>query len=151
VMVAAGLRPADSRGRLSPHRTFLLSFLSTSFLVHLQEFHTYWRAYIKHVACGSQPASLAVDTKNYDAVRLLILCEQKCACGVDLEAARDFALSRSVVNLRQGALEASNVQPVIEISHMIEVMRAYEATANLSKSQEDMMRQAIERLGQTPN
>lgn len=55
------------------------------------------------------------------------------------------------VNIRQGALESSNVQPVIEISKMIEVMRAYEATANLSKSQEDMMRQAIERLGQTPN
>jgi flagellar basal-body rod protein FlgF len=48
-------------------------------------------------------------------------------------------------------LESSNVQPVIEISHMIEVMRAYEATANLSKSQEDMMRQAIEKLGQMPS
>jgi flagellar basal-body rod protein FlgF len=56
-----------------------------------------------------------------------------------------------VVNLRQGALEASNVQPVIEISKMLEVQRAYEATANLSKSQEDMMRQAIDRLGQVPN
>jgi flagellar basal-body rod protein FlgF len=55
------------------------------------------------------------------------------------------------VSVRQGALEASNVQPVIEISHMIEVMRAYEATANLSKSQEDMMRQAIEKLGQMPS
>jgi flagellar basal-body rod protein FlgF len=40
---------------------------------------------------------------------------------------------------------------VIEISNMIEVMRAYEATATLSKSQEDMMRQAVERLGQVPN
>jgi flagellar basal-body rod protein FlgF len=48
-------------------------------------------------------------------------------------------------------LEASNVQPVIEISKMLEVQRAYEATANLSKSQEDMMRQAVERLGQVPN
>jgi flagellar basal-body rod protein FlgF len=56
-----------------------------------------------------------------------------------------------VVNIRQGALEASNVQPVIEISKMLEVQRAYEATANLSKSQEDMMRQAIDRLGQVPN
>jgi flagellar basal-body rod protein FlgF len=55
------------------------------------------------------------------------------------------------VNVRQGALEASNVQPVIEISHMIEVMRAYEATATLSKSQEDMMRQAISQLGQMPS
>jgi flagellar basal-body rod protein FlgF len=56
-----------------------------------------------------------------------------------------------VVNLRQGALESSNVQPVIEISKMMEVMRAYETTANLSKSQEDMLRQAIDRLGQVPN
>src|SRR5258708_1670298 len=55
------------------------------------------------------------------------------------------------INIRQGALEASNVQPVIEISHMIEVMRAYEATASLSKSQEDMMRQAINQLGQMPS
>jgi flagellar basal-body rod protein FlgF len=57
----------------------------------------------------------------------------------------------ATVNLRQGALEASNVQPVIEISKMLEVQRAYEATANLSKSEEDMMRQAIDRLGQVPN
>ena len=57
----------------------------------------------------------------------------------------------ATVNIRQGALEASNVQPVIEISKMLEVQRAYEATANLSKSEEDMMRQAIDRLGQVPN
>jgi flagellar basal-body rod protein FlgF len=56
-----------------------------------------------------------------------------------------------VVNIRQGALEASNVQPVIEISHMIEVMRSYEATASLTKSQEDMMRQAINELGKMPS
>ena len=53
--------------------------------------------------------------------------------------------------IRQGALEASNVQPVLEISHMIEVMRAYQATATLSQSQEDMTRQAITQLGQIPN
>ncbi|MBI1328810.1 MAG: flagellar basal-body rod protein FlgF [Alphaproteobacteria bacterium] len=49
--------------------------------------------------------------------------------------------------IRQGMLETSNVEPVIEISHMIEVMRAYQATANLTQSQEDMMRQAIDKLG----
>jgi flagellar basal-body rod protein FlgF len=53
--------------------------------------------------------------------------------------------------ISQGALEASNVQPVLEISHMIEVMRAYQATATLSQSQEDMTRQAITQLGQIPN
>ena len=48
-------------------------------------------------------------------------------------------------------LESSNVQPVIEISNMIEVMRAYQATASLSQSQEDLMRQAIDKLGAMPN
>jgi len=51
----------------------------------------------------------------------------------------------------QGALESSNVQPVLEISKMIEVMRAYEATATLSKSQDDMTRDAITKLGTMPN
>jgi flagellar basal-body rod protein FlgF len=61
------------------------------------------------------------------------------------------AAATATGQIRQGALESSNVQPVIEISHMIEVMRAYEATATLSKSQEDMMRQAIDKLGTVPN
>ncbi|HEX2592318.1 MAG TPA: flagellar basal-body rod protein FlgF [Rhizomicrobium sp.] len=53
--------------------------------------------------------------------------------------------------LTQGMIETSNVQPVVEISHMIEVMRAYQATSNLSQSHEDLMRRAIDRLGATPN
>ena len=71
--------------------------------------------------------------------------------GSNLYSTSQTPTASAAVNVRQGALEASNVQPVIEISKMIEVMRAYEATANLSKSQEDMMRQAVERLGQVPN
>ena len=52
--------------------------------------------------------------------------------------------------LQSGMLEASNVQPVIEISHMIEVMRAYQATASLTQTQEDLMREAIDKLGAAP-
>jgi len=52
--------------------------------------------------------------------------------------------------IQQGALEGSNVQPVVEISKMIEVMRAYEATATLSKAQQDLSRQAIAKLGAMP-
>ena len=52
--------------------------------------------------------------------------------------------------LTQGVVEGSNVQPVVEISHMIEVMRAYQATATLTKSQEDLMRSAVDKLGQMP-
>ncbi len=51
-------------------------------------------------------------------------------------------------NIKQGALESSNVEPVVEISHMLEVTRAYEMTANLTQSQQDLMRQAIDKLGQ---
>ena len=49
--------------------------------------------------------------------------------------------------LVQGMMEASNVEPVVEIAHMIEVMRAYQATANLSQGLEDLVRQAIDKLG----
>jgi len=54
-------------------------------------------------------------------------------------------------SIHQGMLETSNVQPVIEISHMIEIMRAYQATANLTQSQEDLMRNAIDKLSEAPN
>jgi flagellar basal-body rod protein FlgF len=53
--------------------------------------------------------------------------------------------------IMQGTLETSNVEPVIEISRMIEIMRAYQATATLAQSQNDLKRQAIEKLGSTPN
>jgi flagellar basal-body rod protein FlgF len=51
------------------------------------------------------------------------------------------------VSLAQGMLESSNVQPVVEISRMIEVMRSYEATSSLEKGASDMKRQAIQKLG----
>jgi flagellar basal-body rod protein FlgF len=71
--------------------------------------------------------------------------------GANLYETSQAATTPDKINIRQGMLESSNVQPVIEISHMIEVMRAYEATATLSKSQEDLMRSAIDKLGSTPN
>jgi flagellar basal-body rod protein FlgF len=42
------------------------------------------------------------------------------------------------------------VQPVIEISKMIDVMRAYQATASLTESHEQLLREAIDKLGATP-
>ena len=92
---------------------------------------------------GNQLAKLkVVDFANVDA-----LTKE----GGSLYSTGQTPVAPATVTLRQGALESSNVQPVIEISHMVEVMRAYEATATLSKSQEDLMRQAIDKLGQMPN
>lgn len=53
-------------------------------------------------------------------------------------------------HIEQGMIETSNVQPVVEMSHMLEVMRNYQATATLTQSQEDLMRQAIDKLGSVP-
>ena len=51
------------------------------------------------------------------------------------------------VKLRQGHLEGSNVTPVLEITRMVEVSRAYEQTAKMMDSEADLSRRAVERLG----
>jgi len=48
-------------------------------------------------------------------------------------------------------LEESHVRPVVEISRMVELMRSYQAVATMNKSQEDLMRQAIDKLGAAPS
>ena len=60
-------------------------------------------------------------------------------------------VSADQFQLHSGMIETSNVEPVVEISHMIEVMRAYQATATLTQTQEDLMRQAIDKLGSMPS
>jgi flagellar basal-body rod protein FlgF len=49
--------------------------------------------------------------------------------------------------IKQGMLEMSNVQPVIEISNMIDVTRAYQLTASLAQSADQLKREAIQKLG----
>ena len=67
--------------------------------------------------------------------------------GASLYATGQNPTAASNTKIVQGMLESSNVEPVIEISHMIEVMRAYQATATLTQSQDDLKRQAIDKLG----
>lgn len=47
----------------------------------------------------------------------------------------------------QGMLEQSNVQPIVEMTQMIEVMRAYQNSTELTQAGEDMERRAIQKLG----
>jgi flagellar basal-body rod protein FlgF len=49
-------------------------------------------------------------------------------------------------DIQQGMLEGSNVSPVTEISHMLEVMRSYQATASLSQSQQQLTTNALDKL-----
>jgi flagellar basal-body rod protein FlgF len=47
----------------------------------------------------------------------------------------------------QGALEGSNVNPVLELTRVIEISRAYESAARIVRSGDDLRQRAIERLG----
>lgn len=50
--------------------------------------------------------------------------------------------------IAQGFIEASNVDPVLEVSRMIEVQRAYESGKALIDGEDDRMRTIIKTLGQ---
>jgi len=56
----------------------------------------------------------------------------------------------TTARVHQGSVERSNVEPVIEITRMIEILRAYQTSADLTKSGEDLLKQAIEKLGAVP-
>lgn len=71
--------------------------------------------------------------------------------GANLYATTQVPVTPAVINIQQGALESSNVQPVVEISKMIEVMRAYQATATLTKNQQDLQTDAVMKLGTMPS
>lgn len=71
--------------------------------------------------------------------------------GSNLYSTTQAATPTTESTVAQRMLEGSNVKPVIEISHMVEVMRAYEMTATMTNSQEQLMRQAIDKLGSMPN
>ena len=49
--------------------------------------------------------------------------------------------------IRQGALEGSNVNPLIEITNLIEIQRAYESVSRMIDNTNDLSRRAVERLG----
>jgi flagellar basal-body rod protein FlgF len=47
----------------------------------------------------------------------------------------------------QGALEGSNVQPIVEMTNMIDVSRSYASAQKLIDQADQMRRQAIQELG----
>ena len=47
----------------------------------------------------------------------------------------------------QGALEGSNVRPVVELTRLIEISRAYQSAAKIVSGSDELRQRAIERLG----
>jgi len=49
--------------------------------------------------------------------------------------------------VRQGMLEASNVNPMTEITHLVQINRAYQSLASIIEQNSQLNRTAVERLG----
>ena len=54
------------------------------------------------------------------------------------------------VQIRQGMLEGSNVNPLLEITNLIEISKAYERASKMIENTHDLSKRAVERLGR-PN
>ncbi|WP_374575754.1 flagellar basal-body rod protein FlgF [Phenylobacterium sp.] len=50
--------------------------------------------------------------------------------------------------MHQGMLESSNVNPIVQVTRMIEVSRAYERVTSMMDTTAELSRRSIERLGQ---
>jgi flagellar basal-body rod protein FlgF len=69
--------------------------------------------------------------------------------GANLFSSRQPAEPMQQARVQAGYVERSNVKPVIEISRMIEVNRAYQNIANLMSRTDESRRTAIQRLGES--
>jgi flagellar basal-body rod protein FlgF len=57
----------------------------------------------------------------------------------------------TTARVKQGFIEKSNVNSVLEMTHMIDVTRAYTQIANMLQQQGDMRKSAIEKLADVPS
>ena len=49
--------------------------------------------------------------------------------------------------VRQGMLEASNVNPILQVTKLIEVSRAYESITRMMEQTAELSRRSVERMG----
>ncbi|WP_242184464.1 flagellar hook basal-body protein [Sphingomonas sp. CARO-RG-8B-R24-01] len=56
-------------------------------------------------------------------------------------------LSAAETKLRSGGVEGSNVQPIVETTNMVEILRAYQTSMKMTEALGDMRKTAIDKLG----
>jgi flagellar basal-body rod protein FlgF len=64
-----------------------------------------------------------------------------------MEASGGRVLASAETHLKTGGVEASNVEPIVETTQMIDVLRAYQTSQAMSQGLDDLRRNAIGRLG----
>lgn len=57
------------------------------------------------------------------------------------------ALTAAETKLKTGGVEASNVEPIVETTSMIDILRSYQSSMAMSQGLDDMRKNAIDRLG----
>ena len=67
--------------------------------------------------------------------------------GGGLYATNQMPIESEATRVVQGSIEHSNVQPILEITQMIQVSRQYQSTQSLLQSENERLRSAIQRLG----
>ncbi|MEW9854500.1 flagellar hook-basal body complex protein [Novosphingobium sp. M1R2S20] len=55
-------------------------------------------------------------------------------------------LAANEARLRSGGLEGSNVEPIVETTNMVEILRSYQTSQRMSEALNEMRKRAIERL-----
>lgn len=56
-------------------------------------------------------------------------------------------LAAANTKLRSGGIEGSNVDPIVETTSMVEILRAYQSSMKIAQDMDDMRKRAIDRLG----
>jgi flagellar basal-body rod protein FlgF len=67
----------------------------------------------------------------------------------DLEGVRP-AIPDAVTEVVQGAIEGSNVQPVVEMTRMMSIQKAYERAVQLMNGEDELRRDMLRRIGRPP-
>jgi len=80
---------------------------------------------------------------RFDALAAL----EKGGDGLYRNASNASAIEATDARVRQGMLEGSNVNPILEITNLIEIQRAYESVTRMIEGTKDLSRRAVERLG----
>ncbi|MFN3537435.1 MAG: flagellar basal-body rod protein FlgF [Brevundimonas sp.] len=75
---------------------------------------------------------------------------EKGGDGLYRNTANEAPIEANDVQIRQGMLEGSNVNTLLEITNLIEISRAYERASKMIENQNDLSKRAVERLGR-PN
>ncbi len=58
-------------------------------------------------------------------------------------------LAAADTKLKSGGIEGSNVEPIVETTQMVDILRAYQTSMKMTQDMDDLRRRAIDRLGRS--